>query len=236
MWGSEKQFLFSISAASCRWMKACQHVLIIHSSDLCQKIGSSLFLISKHSRPRTSVQYTNMWFLNICLGSVEEVSWAVAAHCQINLPLLLAGRRFMRKKQWIKQGMWKCFALIKAMIVSQSKYSESDHVCGKMKRSVQGFPQCFGVDRIFVDLMKNRRRGRRGMTDFLWLWPRGCISLSLSTIFIIIHEHFTNIPCAASLPNSMVFAALCVTWWAVLRVGVCSKNNPVLLFYQTHCS
>ncbi len=66
--------------------------------------------------------------------------------------------------------MRKCFALIKAAIVSQSKYSESDHVCGKMgmwQGSVLGVPQLFMVDCIFVDLMKNRRRESRGMIDFL---------------------------------------------------------------------
>lgn len=66
--------------------------------------------------------------------------------------------------------MRKCFALIKAVIVGQSKYSESDHVCGEMGMwwgSVLGFPQRFGADCIFLDLMQNRMRESRGMTDLL---------------------------------------------------------------------
>ena len=61
----------------------------MYNLNLCQKIGNSLFLLSKHSRLSTSVQHANMWFLNVCMGSIKEVRRVVTAHCQMNLPLML---------------------------------------------------------------------------------------------------------------------------------------------------
>lgn len=64
-------------------------------------------------------------------------------------------------------------------IVSQSKYSESDPVCGMMgmcEGSVLGLPQRFG-GRVYKSDEKQKKEERGKMTDLLVLKPTRCIYL-----------------------------------------------------------